>query len=908
MRKRGFGALLGLCLLLGLLPAGAALGLASSQDSGRRGAAAVLLAGTEELGPELPEAAEPEAPDQPETDGAESEEPGTAGAEEPAACSKNRFCSLPEGHAGECVLYEAAYQTEPNGPWYAGSLQVACDNVYLNGGVLLLRDVQLEQGVTVKWPLTITSNIASDEEPFTITYSPKNRGDYLLNIQLPVTNPRDYPFCLTDIILDGGQKKGCTSQSELVFLGKGALMLNSGAVIQNNDNVCTVGVGAGGLRFDGGMLYLNEGAAIRNCRGIEGGGVTLAGDHGVQMALNGGTIENCQSFRGGGVYIAGTNTDDSRLLARLYVQKGGIINNQAKITMEGFTCPDSSAPGYGGGIYMDRGIIITPPGYDGVVAGNHADREGGGIYNFRGTLNLYSGAVTGNTAKLHGGGITAISPSGNVVVGGTIRVTDNTSSDGGNNLYLDLNHGYLDPDLGVEGTDPTAPVRVAMPLTETASIGISRYIKPDATHYRVVGVSSPDPGPVGMYSLSESDMKKFYSDDPKFVVLLHENPENSTDPDIGKIVITNADVAFDNQNHGERPLSQLINAQHKVDEPDPLEEPGYTFEGWYTTPRWEEGDKWVFTENEVLTDEKPKFLYARWDPIVYPIAYDNDPILADGEEIVNNNPDTYNIESEDITLNTPIRVGYNFMGWKDVTETGISLFSTRLRSGDAKPDIPRGSIGERKFVAQWEKANPCKVTYQDGMDGKVFTTQVTDNLLLWADTPKFKGEEPKLQGYTFKGWYPAVNERVTNENTVYTAQWEETPNPPDPPGPTDPPGGGGGGGGSSESDPPARPDPGPGEEPPQDPGTAPTPDPGAEPAPDPGAKPTPDPGAEPAPGPGEDPPQNPGAEPEPEPAPAPQPDHIPKTGDPTHTALWAGCALTALAEILLTLRPRRRCR
>lgn len=61
------------------------------------------------------------------------------------------------------------------------------------------------------------------------------------------------------------------------------------------------------------------------------------------------------------------------------------------------------------------------------------------------------------------------------------------------------------------------------------------------------------------------------------------------------------------------------------------------------------------------------------------------------------------------------------------------------------------------------------VTYTDGVNGKVFEDKVIPGIVVGTLTPEF-GETPTREGYTFKGWSPAVEERVTKSIT-YNATW-----------------------------------------------------------------------------------------------------------------------------------------
>ena len=53
----------------------------------------------------------------------------------------------------------------------------------------------------------------------------------------------------------------------------------------------------------------------------------------------------------------------------------------------------------------------------------------------------------------------------------------------------------------------------------------------------------------------------------------------------------------------------------------------------------------------------------------------------------------------------------------------------------------------------------------------IFADQVYGNLLSGVATPAFKGT-PTREGYVFKGWKPAVAEKVTGDVT-YVAVWEK---------------------------------------------------------------------------------------------------------------------------------------
>ena len=112
---------------------------------------------------------------------------------------------------------------------------------------------------------------------------------------------------------------------------------------------------------------------------------------------------------------------------------------------------------------------------------------------------------------------------------------------------------------------------------------------------------------------------------------------------------------------------------------------------------------------------------------------------------------------------TPTREGYVFKGWE--------------------PSVAEKVTGDVTYVARWgedknnngiadDEETKYTVRYTDGVnDGVIFADQVYGNLLSGVDTPAFKGT-PTREGYVFKGWKPAVAEKVTGDVT-YVAVWEK---------------------------------------------------------------------------------------------------------------------------------------
>ena len=105
------------------------------------------------------------------------------------------------------------------------------------------------------------------------------------------------------------------------------------------------------------------------------------------------------------------------------------------------------------------------------------------------------------------------------------------------------------------------------------------------------------------------------------------------------------------------------------------------------------------------------------------------------------------------TIEDPIRVGYEFAGWR--------------------PNVQKTVTGDATYTAQWEAVDTTfTVKYNDNVKGKAFKEQVYENLKYNEETPDFYGT-PKRSGYTFTGWKPVVTDRVTKDVTYY-AQWKSS--------------------------------------------------------------------------------------------------------------------------------------
>lgn len=193
---------------------------------------------------------------------------------------------------------------------------------------------------------------------------------------------------------------------------------------------------------------------------------------------------------------------------------------------------------------------------------------------------------------------------------------------------------------------------------------------------------------------------------------------------------------------------------------------GYNFIGWTGTGLT------TNTENVTIIEgsTENRAYRANWTPINYTITYEG---LTNDEKIALNNPTTYNVETERITLNNPENRTdtdgdevERFVGWKENQTVSTNI------------TIPSG-IGNKVYEAIWVEVDPNIYTVTYNLDGG---TVENENKTSFTKTETFTLSNPKKRGYTFAGWTgsngttPQTTVTVpvgTRENLNYTANWNE---------------------------------------------------------------------------------------------------------------------------------------
>lgn len=164
---------------------------------------------------------------------------------------------------------------------------------------------------------------------------------------------------------------------------------------------------------------------------------------------------------------------------------------------------------------------------------------------------------------------------------------------------------------------------------------------------------------------------------------------------------------------------------------------GYDFDGWY------DGDT-KYTFGSTLSDNIT--LTAKFsNPINYDITYNLDGGTA-------TNPATYNVESDAITLNNPVKTGYTFTGWSGTGLTGENNMTVT---------IAKGSTDDRAYTAHFSQ-NRYTVAF-DTVGGSSISDKAG---VTWTDTVLDGITAPTKEGFEFTGW--KCGDVTINANTKYS--------------------------------------------------------------------------------------------------------------------------------------------
>ena len=193
----------------------------------------------------------------------------------------------------------------------------------------------------------------------------------------------------------------------------GTLTVIGSTLTENSAHTGYLTASGGGIYNAAGTLVVKNSTVLRNSAKYDGGGIC---NHGGEVTIAQSTFSQNSATDGGGVYNFNgslTMTDSALSENSAGRRGGGICNEGATLTVINGTLLDNSAAVSGGGIFNWGTLTLT----NGVLRGNIAtgddtwisvDGEGGGIYNYAGTMNITNATVVGNWARGcdgRGGGI-----------------------------------------------------------------------------------------------------------------------------------------------------------------------------------------------------------------------------------------------------------------------------------------------------------------------------------------------------------------------------------------------------------------------------------------------------------------------------------------------------------------------
>ena len=463
-------------------------------------------------------------------------------------------------------------------------------------------------------------------------------------------------------VLAGGTIYACGVQSGANVAYGGGIYAEGGSVTMTGGAIrnCVLsannGANGGGVYIYSGASFTMEGGVISGCSAMSGGGISASEG---TVRITGGRIENCKaSERGGGLFVRGhTNGPVSVLdavISGCEAKRGGGVamigfaelelGENALITGCTATEKDDAEAGaieYGAAIYMDLDQTYTVN-----YPGNFLYANGGRV---EGTVYVGSndcdqdGEIKATNAIDHTDGKPTTVFTGDVYCAGDIR---------GGSFYGIVTAAipyYLDWDgaknfwSNISGGSFYGPVR-----TEGYVSG--------GTYY----------GGLTM----EKDAK--LSGKPLQTTGTPGTTTNIPDPNGKPVTVTYEYGKLDGIY-----AKQIVQAGEKAIEPDVPSRQGYQFTDWYL-------DDTKYDFNAAVT--KDMTLTAQWTLDRYTISYNLNNGTATG------NPDSYTVESDAITLNTPTRPGYTFTGWSGTGLTGENNLTVT---------IEKGSTGNRTYTAHW---------------------------------------------------------------------------------------------------------------------------------------------------------------------------------------------------------------
>jgi len=579
--------------------------------------------------------------------------------------------------------------------------------------------------------ITVTANIPN-VTPLTI---PGNNSEHTLTIRstgVPATLTRgafgnlfivhpNATLILDSIIIDGNRNVDSVVGGSLVQVNGGTLVINSGAILQNNNSEFTAG---GGVSVNSGGFTMNGGQITGNSSNNIGGGVFMGG-----------------TFTLGGTAVITDNT--------VAVGRNNVFLDNRHIVL--------SSPAAG----MQVGVT-TAPANNGIFVQNGANA--GHVQHFfaddtnrrvilypveQGVLRV----ALPNTVTIVGGTITNDTTSGRFFVGDTVRIRANPPSTG-----FEFKNWTTTPPVifANENNDSTTFI---MPLSNVTVTAVYEAIvyniifnlndgsgTVDSATYTVTTPTFSLPIPTRMGWTFDG----WFDNAGLTGTAITQIQQGDTGHKEfwARWQVTVYTITF-NLNGGDSlspaPPSNYTIETDTITLPTTPTRDGFTFGGWRddTTGVMITLIPQGSTGNRSFT--------AQWNLTTFTITYHLDGGSG------NMTPTSYTVETGTITLPIPTRNGFAFGGWFDNAD----------HTGTAITQIPQGSIGNKTFWARWDII-VFNITYVLNGGTNHPDNPVSFNIL----TPTIVLQEPTRDGFTFSGWAEGnIIPIGSTGNRTFTAQW-----------------------------------------------------------------------------------------------------------------------------------------